>query len=324
MRWGSDPWGLTPLAVLAAALVLLTGGCGGDADVPPLPEGRFIAVSQSLTPEVQLFAEPVLARVEILVDGDRFDPDRVRVAPFFEPFELDGEVAHTRRDQGRYTHLSYEFTLRCLVWECLPHTDDPDATPVSVGGGVVRPPGEVRDRKTHKLKAARILYDDPQEGTQRVRNVTWPQVASVSRLNFSDRDVSVLGFPFEASVTPLPEASYRLPPALFGIGLLVAALALLALPATLVARTLRRKPPPPVAEPEEPELAPLERALLLVEWTRDGAAEERREALEVLAGELDIDERTELADEARRLAWSRASPTPDAIGELLQSVRGSE
>lgn len=321
---GSDPWGLTPLVALTAGLAFLAGGCGGGVDAPPLPEGRFLAVSQSLAPEVQLFAEPIVARVDVLVDGERFDPDRVRVAPFFEPFELDGEVVRERRDQGRYTHLSYGFTLRCLVWECLPHTDDPDATPVSVGGGVVRPPGEVRDRRTHKLRAARVLYDDPQEGTQRISNVTWPQVVSVSRLNFSDRDVSVLGFPFEASVTPLPEASYRLPPAVFGIGLLAAALALLALPATLVARTLRRKPPPPGEERAEPELAPLERALLLVEWARDGEAEERREALEVLAGELDADERMGLAGEARRLAWSRASPTSDAIGELLDSVRGSE
>jgi len=310
--------------VFAVLPVTLAAGCGGGANVPPLPEGRFIAVSQSLTPDVQLFAEPVVARVDVLVDGDKFDPDRVRVAGFFEPLELDGEVVRERRDQGRYTHLRYEFTLRCLVWECLPHTDDPGATPVSVAGGVERPPpvGGARDRRTHKLKAARVLYDDPRTGTQRVSNVTWPEVVSVSRLNFSDRDVSVLGFPFEASVTPVPEASYRLPPAVFGIGLILAALALLAFPAILVVRTFRRQPPPAIAE-EEPELSPLERALLLVEWAQEGEAEDRREALELLAGELDVRERTTLAENARRLAWSRQSPSPDALAVLVREVRES-
>jgi len=310
---------------MLAAAALLAAGCGGSTDVPPLPEGRFLAVTQSLTPTVQLFGEPVVARADVLVDGERFDPDRVRVAGFFEPFELDGEVLRERRDQGRYTHLRYEFTLRCLVWECLPHTDDPGATPVSVAGGVERPPpvGGVRDRRTHKLRPARVLYDDPQEGTQRVSNVTWPEVVSVSRLNFSDRDVSVLGFPFEASVTPLPEASYRFPPTLVGIGLLVAAVALLALLAGLVVSAFRRKPES-VVETEEPELPPLERALLLVEWTRDRDPEERRAALEVLAGELDEAGKVEFADRARKLAWSRAAPSQDAAEELVEAVRESD
>ncbi|MBA3401417.1 MAG: hypothetical protein H0U05_05440 [Actinobacteria bacterium] len=311
---------------VAAFIVMLATGCGSDGEeVAALPEGRFIAVSQSLEPEVQLFAEPVIARVDVLIDSERFDPDRLRVASFFAPFELDGEVVRTRRDQGRYTHLQYEFTLRCLVWDCLPHTDDPGATPVSVAGGVERPPppGGARDRRTHTLKAARILYDDPQGGTQRVRNVTWPQVVSVSRLNFSDRDVSVLGFPFEASVTPLPEATYRLPPAVLGIGLLAAALALLALPVGLVVSSLRRRPAPVVEEEPEPELSPLERALRLVEWARDGEPEETREALEVLAAELDEEENAGLAGEARKLAWSRPSPSPDAMDQIVESVRES-
>lgn len=311
---------------VAASVVVLATSCGGAGeDVAALPDGRFIAVSQSLEPEVQLFAEPIVARVDVLVDSERFDPDRLRVTPFFAPFELDGEVVRTRRDQGRYTHLRYEFTIRCLVWDCLPHTDDPGATPVSVAGDVQRPPtpGGVRDRRTHRLRAARILYDDPQEGPQLVRNVAWPQIVSVSRLNFSDRDVSVLGFPFEASVTPLPEATYRLPPAVLGIGLLAAAVALLALPVGLVVSSFRRTPPS-VEEVPESELSPLERALILVEGAREGESEERREALEVLAAQLDEEENTELAGEARRVAWSRSSPSPAAMDQIVESITGSE
>ena len=154
-----------------------------------------------------------------------------------------------------------------------------------------------------------------------MRNVSWPVIQSVSRLNFGDTNVTGIGFPFEASVTPLPEASYRIPPGLFGIGLLVGALALLALPGSLLARSLRRKPPS--VEEQEPELTPLERALLLVEWARE-RRDEQRGALEVLAGELDMGERTELAEETRRLAWSRTSPSPGAMEQLVQSVRESD
>jgi hypothetical protein len=309
-------------AAVVIVAALLSAGCGGGQEASPLPEGRFLAVRKSLTPNVQLFAEPVVARVDLLVDSDRLDPDRLRVAGFFKPFELDGAVVRERRDQGRYTHLRFEFTLRCLVWECLPHTDDPGAAPVSVGGGAERPPpvGGIRDRRTHRLKAARILYDDPKGGTRRVRTVNWPEIVSVSRLNFSDRDVSVLGFPFEASVTPLPEASYRLPPALMGGGLLIVALALLALPGSLLVRALRRKPAP-VVEEEEPELAPLERALRLVEGAADREPDERRAALEVLAGELEAERAGELAAEARRLAWSRTVPSQEAATELVRRVR---
>ena len=306
------------LAGVVAALAVLAAGCGGDGEVPALPEGKFIATTRSLTPRVQLFAEPVVARVDVLVDSERYDPDRVRVVASFAPYERDGDVVRTRRDQGRYTHLRYEFTVRCLIYECLPETGGgpPEVQP----GGL--PPatqtGGFGERRTFTLKAARVLYDDPEKGTQRVRNVSWPVIQSVSRLNFGDTNVTGIGFPFEASVTPLPEASYRIPPPLFGIGLLVAALALLALPAGLIARPLRRKPPPVVEE--EPELTPLEQALRLVEWARDREVEERRGALEALAGELDAGD-SELAAEARRLAWSRVPPSPEAMGQLVLSAR---
>jgi hypothetical protein len=104
-----------------------------------------------------------------------------------------------------------------------------------------------------------------------------------------------------------------------GIGFLALALALLALPATLVVRALRKEPPPAVVEPE-PEATALERALLRVERARDGAEPERREALEGLALELE-NEGSELGHGARRLAWSPAPPTPDALGSLVDAIR---
>ena len=302
-----------------AGLALLAAGCGGGGDVPALPEGRFIATSQSITPRVQLFADPVVARVDVIVDRDHFDPELVRVAGNFKPYEREGEVVRTRKDLGRYTHLRYEFTVRCLTYACLPKVG---GGPPQVQPGGLPPPstgaGGFGERKTVKLKAARVLYDDPEGSTRVLRNVAWPAVQAVSRLNFGDTAVTGIGFPFEASVTPLPEASYRVSPALLGAGLLLGALALLALPAILVVRTLRREPPPMVEE--EPELTPLERALELVGWARERSEAERRESLEALAVELEL-ESSELTDDARRLAWSSTAPPPAAMGDLVESVR---
>jgi hypothetical protein len=84
---------------------------------------------------------------------------------------------------------------------------------------------------------------------------------------------------------------------------------------------LRRRRPPPIVD-EEPEVSALERALRLVEWAqkRENGAE-RRQALEVLAVELDTAENGGLADSARTLAWSPAAPAPAAAEELVSSIR---
>ena len=305
------------LAVIAGA------GCAGGDDTATLPEGRFLAARQTLTPRVHLFAEPIVARVDVIVDADRYDPDRLSLVPSFDPYEEQGDPVVTRRDSGRYTHLTYEYTLRCLVYACLEEVGGgpPQAQP----GGIPPPPsaqgGGFGERNSTRFDAAKVVYDDPDEGEQTIQNVDWPEVQSVSRLHYGDISsggVSGVGFPWEASVTPLPEASYRVSPNLLGAGLLVGALALLALPAALVVRTLRREEE--IAVEEAPELPPLERALALVEWARDRSEPERREALEALAVELD-DEGSALAGDARRLAWSPSSPLPQAMGELVGAVR---
>jgi hypothetical protein len=108
---------------------------------------------------------------------------------------------------------------------------------------------------------------------------------------------------------------------LLGAGLVAGALALLALPAALAVGWLRRRRPPP-AVVEEEEVPALERALRLVEWARDREnGGERREALEVLAVELEAVESRELSVSARALAWSPVAPTPADADALVTSVR---
>lgn len=307
-------------ALLVTVGAVLAAGCGGGEDVPALPQGKFMATSQSISPKVALFAEPVVARIDILLDTERYDPDRIDVTADFEPYEKEGEVVRTRRDQGRYTHLRFEFTVRCLAHGCLPEVagGPPEVQPGGLPPPVSAQGGGFGERKSVTLPPARVMYDDPEKGDQRVRNVSWPVLQAVSRLNFADTNVTGIGFPFEGNVTPLPKASYRVAPAVLGVGLIAVALLLLALPAVLIARALRKEPE--LVEEPEPELSPLEKALRLVEWAQHRSAEERREALEALAFELDED-RPELAAESRRIAWTPPEPNREAMGQLVESVR---
>jgi hypothetical protein len=299
---------LAPLAVVLAALL---AGCGADEQAgADLPQGRQIAATASVDPGVHLFAEPVRARVAVVVDTEQLDPDRLELETRFLPFEVV-EESESRESRGRLEVLRHEYLLRCTRIECIPEVLESAAGEAETGRG---------ERQTIRIAPARVLYDDPEGENRTVARGVWPELVSVSRIRESD--VPRFGFVFKTSVTPLPEPDYRVPPALLGGGLLAAALALLALPAVLMIGWLRdRRAAAPVAEPE-PELTALERALRLVEWARareDGS--ERREALEVLATELDDLERAELAGSARTLAWSAASPSPEAAGKLVASVR---
>jgi hypothetical protein len=118
----------------------------------------------------------------------------------------------------------------------------------------------------------------------------------------------------------LPSLSRRSPTTIAVVLLLVAA-ALLVLPAMLALRWWRRRRQPPPPEPP-PEPTALERAIALVEWSlerEEGA--ERREALNLLADELEGVESNGLADETRVAAWSPPSPSPSEATRILELVR---
>lgn len=296
--------------VAAAAMLLLVAGYGDSAGASDLPRGKKVTATARLDPTVHVFAEPVTAVVEVVVDREQIDPDRVRVETAFLPYDVKAERQSTER-RGGLTVLRHEYDLRCLRIGCIPEILSSAAGEAETGRG---------ERRALRLPAARVLYDAPDGETRVLERVSWPEVVSVSRLKESD--IPEFGdFVFKTSVTPLPDLDFRVPPAVLGIALLVAAAALLALPAILVARWYRRRRPVEVAV-EEVELTPLERAVRLVEWARErDNGVERREALEVLAVELDAVGRPELARSARALAWSPASPPVARADDLVAEVR---
>jgi len=295
-------------AALGLATLVLLAGCGGGGESTAADAARPVTTRATLEPSTHLFAEPVVARLDVIVDGDAVDPDGVEVTTDFEPYEVLAETS-SREDFGGVTRLRHEFTLRCLLIACIPEVLQSAAGEDETGRG---------ERTTIRLAPAAVSYEDAESGERRSRNAPWPTLESVSRITASD--VPSFGFVFEASATPLAEPTYRLPPVALAGGLGALALALLALPVVLVVRWARaRRPPPP--EPVA-ELTPLERALALVEWAsaRENGRE-RREALEVLAVELDALERDALAARARTLAWSPGQPSADHAGDLVRSVQ---
>ena len=298
------------LLALAAAVAVLPA-CGGDEEAAAdLPLGKQIAATASVDPGVQLFAEPVRATVEVVVDTEHLDPARLQLETELLPYDVVERSDSVER-HGRFAVLRYEHLIRCVRIDCIPEILASAAGEAESGRG---------ERRNISLPPARVLYDDPDEGERLVARALWPGLVAVSRIRESD--VPSFGYVFKTSVAPLPEPDYRVSPALLGGGLLVAAALLLALPASLLIGWARRRRPVPVEAETGPELTPLERALLLVEWARereDGV--ERREALEVLATELDALERDSLARSARTLAWSPASPAPESADELVRHVR---
>ena len=300
----------------ATLLVLLVAGCGGAEEATGPPPGRFIATSRSLTPTAHLFADPVAVRIDAVVDHERLDPDRLGLRASFLPYRIVDGVSRSQEEFERFTRVTFRLRLRCLTVACVPRRF-----------GTILGPQEGRgERRTFRFDAARIVYDDPRSGKLRhLRRVWWPPLDAISGLSAANTGVPVLGSApgaeFRASVRPLPEPSYRLPPKLLGGVLLGGAAALLAFPAALVAREIRRRLPERDAEPELP---PLERALLLVERVRDeGQAEERREALEAVAFELDAADEAARAREVRAIAWSPDDPSPERISKLVGAVRSS-
>lgn len=270
-------------AALALCLIALAG-CGGDDGEPVLPQGRALDAEGTITPRTSLFGDTLTARLEAVVDRRRIDPGSLVLKATFAPFERIGPVAITRRDIGHETHLSYVMRLRCDEFPCLP-----------------QPAGS---RNSYRFPPARL-------GAAFVR---WGPVEVSSRINESDPQP----FRYRATLSPLPEPSYRIGPGVVAAAAFTGAALLLLLAGLIAARAARRAW---ARRRPELDLPPLERALLLVRLTSErGDAEGCRKALELLAETLPQDG---LAERARELAWSAPGPARAEVESLLEEVRAA-
>ena len=307
--------------VACAMLVLLVAGCGGDDSKPLIAPSKTAVVRGELTSSVHLFAEPIVAQVDVIVNREKVDPADVRLKTDFEPYEVVGGTQTSREDIGSFTHLRYSMTLRCLNQRCIPRTASGETTVSQVPGLPPFLPGQQRDEKVKYEFPPAVVIVEAEPEPETLGRVVWPPLRSLSRINWDDSSVVGQGFPFVATITPLPEPEYRISPTLLALALLAGALALLALPVWLLLERRRRAP----QVDRRPTLSPLERALALVEWaSRRPSVDDRREALEALAHELESGEDHGLVGQAREQGWSPPPPQAEEMTELVATVRESD
>jgi hypothetical protein len=297
-----------------AALLVAPAAQAQDA----LPGGRALVATTSVSPEAHLFAEPVVARLDLVLDPRQFDPDRIRARLRFAPYETLGEVEESRREVGKLVHLRYTATLRCLHVACIAPRQGTILGEQEAGRA---------ERHTLQFDPAVIGYENERGRAQTLLQRRFPPVQVVSRINTARLDEAAnqplirSRSSYVASLEP-PATTYRASPTLLAALALVAAGLLLLFPAVLLVRFVHarwrdaRRPRP---------LSPLERALVLVEWTARGqnGAEDRRKALEALAAALEQAGARPLAETTRELAWAEQAPGREHVGEVAAQARNT-
>jgi hypothetical protein len=287
-------------AVLAAGVVLVLALLGALAwrIWDPGEEGSLaepIAVNATLSPQQHMFGDPVRARIEVVLDAERVDPDSVKVRASFAPYRQLQPQTESRSDAGPITRLRFDYRLACLTYSCLPN-----------------------GRRRFELKNAAVEYSTGRGGGVRTEEIDWPTLTAsgrISRARFYEAQT-------RAEFRELEPPAYRVSPRLVEvIGLLLA----LIFGAAAVILILRLLPLERIAErlglKTVDTRTPLERALARVrETSTPDRAEEGRRALERLAHELRKARNPELAGAASELAWSRQFPADGRLTRLSGDV----
>jgi hypothetical protein len=284
---------LVALVVLVLALLGFLAWRAWDTD----EEGSLaepIAVDATLTPQQHLFGDPLRARVELIVDAERVNPDTVRIRVNFAPYRPLRPPTRTEESSGPITRLRYDYSLACLTYRCLP-----------IG------------QRDFGLRNAAVEYRLRGRDGLQTEEIMWPQLEATGRISATRLFEARL----RSSYRELGPPTYRIAPrtvevaalvlaVLFGAGALVLVLRLL--PLGRIAERLGLK--------TVDHRSPLERALARVHETAE-QPEEGRRALERLAHELRRARNPDLAHRASRLAWSRDFPADGRLTALSTDVK---
>jgi hypothetical protein len=288
-------------AALAALVVLVLAAAGllawrvwDGAEEGTLAEP--ITVNATLGPAQHLFGDPVHARVDVILDAKRIDPDTIKVRANFAPYRPLVPPRRTETAAGRITQLRFDYLLDCLGYRCLP------------------PSGQ----RKFDLHDGTVEYRSHAIAGVQTEPVDWPLMHSAGRINPSRMWEAQL----RGEYRDLGPLSYRLSPTLIEVVALVLAVLFGAAALILILRLL------PLARFAErlglktvDRRTSLERALARVQETaEDERPEEGRRALERLAHELRRAQSPELAWAASRLAWSRDYPADGRLSALSSEV----
>ncbi len=272
--------------VAVAAAALLPHGTGGGLPAP----GQPIAVQASLVPAAVEFGDPVTARVVVTLATRSVRTATLHVTVGVAPLTQLGKIAQRRVTRGGTTVVTYELPAACLSEACLAPS----------GRRLVTPPAV----------AAEITQ---RNGGHATATGAWAPLAVTGRV--VPADVAASRLPFRGTVTP-PPVSYRLKPATLAALLDAAAGLLAACGAGLAAAALLRARRRPQADRRADELA---RALQFAREARTRPERDRRTAAGYV-GRILGRRHEPLARTAGDLAWSRPTPTPDSLTELVDQV----
>jgi len=291
-------WIVVAVAALtvAAALVLAVVLTGSSTQAVP---EHALTAEASLSRSGALFADPLRATIEVLVDRKRVDPARVGFSVAFEPYSRIGIPRLSRHDTDRLTQLVFSTDLVCSTDVCLPK-------------------GRSSSMRI-RFARAQVFYF-PRDGSGRkTLKLNWQPLTLGTRTTPADLagDDPFSQPIWHASTDPLA-VSYRFSPSVLKTVLVVLSALFFVGAAFALWRVLRALQ----ARLRLPLPSALERAVRLVERTeaREDAAAKRK-ALELLSRELTRSGESQLALAARELAWAEPTPIHAATQPLTLDVR---
>jgi hypothetical protein len=299
------------LLVTAAALALAAPAA---ATLPNFNKGSSIGEGvplkafATISPTVHLFGDELTAKIAIVADTKWVDPTRLRVTTNFAPYTLTKKPTVLRLHVGRFSQVTWTWTLHCITLPCVPRLPPSDKFHV------------------YHFHPARIDYLTPQGKPSYGINASFPPVEVLSQVSPGVaaflRKTNRLNWRFD--FTPVASPAYRTSPSLLfwltvglGSALLLAA-AWFAYRWYLVVRPHRV---PVHVDPG----TPLERALAVLRYAHETGDETlQRKAFERVAGELGIERADELTLIARELAWSPRTPEDEEVEEFAEQALGAQ
>jgi hypothetical protein len=298
--------------LLAAATLVLAAPAGAQLPIfkqgSSLGEGVPLKAYASVRPTVHLFGDELTAKVAVVADTKWVDPSRLRVTADFTPYEPTRAPKVLSIHVGRFSQVTWTWTLRCITSPCVPRL----------------PPSD-RFHIFH-FHPAQIAYMALDGKPAYAISASFPPVEVLSQVS-----PGVVAFllktkqlNWRVEVTPVAAARYRVSPSLlFWLaiaigGLFAVGAAFFAYRWYLVVRPRRL----PVFVDEG---TTLERALAVLRYAHETGDETlQRKAFERVAGELGVERADELTRVARELAWSQRTPEDEEVEAFAEQARGTQ
>jgi hypothetical protein len=276
-------------AVAAAVMAALCAGAPANGAKTAGPAS--LDVSTSISPAWIYFGDQVTARVDVIVDPSRVEPESIVVQPSFRPWEQVGAAKVSRTEAGGIARHTEWFTLECLSSPCLPR------------GTTVEP---------FYLQSVKVIART-MDGSMLKAEHTWPPLGVSGRF-LPPESGNVR--PALRPDTSLPKATFRASPSLLALlldvfgGVALAAAVVLAL--LRVGRWWAARRYPRDTRP------PLVRALALVQQAESRDVDDRRRAASLVARLLSG--QSDVANDAAETAWSREEPSARELEELAGKI----